>query len=250
VESIVRQLEEDGGLERRGRSGGVEMRKETKSSGRDRITAGEAIAWLERNAKRRNIEAMARYGIPSTNAVGVTVGEVKAYARRIGRDHELALQLWPSGIYEARILAAFVGESAKVTGRLMDSWAADFDSWAIVDTVCFHLFDRAPPAWKKVHGWAGARAEFRKRAAFALLWGLAVHDKAAADAKFRACLPLIEKASRDDRLYVKKGIDMALRAVGKRNAKLRAAAREVAGRLRASDHPAQAFIGRSTLRAL
>jgi 3-methyladenine DNA glycosylase AlkD len=132
----------------------------------------------------------------------------------------------------------------------MDTWAADFDSWAIVDTVCFHLFDRAPPAWKKVHAWARARPEFKKRAAFALLWGLAVHDKDAADAQFAACLPLIEQASRDDRHYVKKSIDMALRAVGKRSGQLRSGALELAGKLSESDHAAQVLIVRSALRAL
>jgi 3-methyladenine DNA glycosylase AlkD len=132
----------------------------------------------------------------------------------------------------------------------MDRWTRDFDNWAVTDTVCFALFDRTPHAWKKVRGWAGAQPEFERRAAFALLWALSVHDKKAPDDLFVACLPLIEKAARDERDYVKKGVDMALRAMGKRNPVLRKAAIDLANRLCASNRGAQAWIGRSTLREL
>ena len=132
----------------------------------------------------------------------------------------------------------------------MEEWAADFDNWAVCDTVCFALFDRTAHAWKKVRAWAGARPEFKRRAGFALLWALSVHDKRARDELFLACLPLIEAGARDERDYVKKGVDMALRALGKRNATLRRAAMDLATRLVESDEGAQAWVGRSTLREL
>jgi 3-methyladenine DNA glycosylase AlkD len=209
-----------------------------------------ALAWLATHGTRETIDGMARYGIPATQAYGVTVGATKAYAKQIGRDHALAQALWQSGWYEARLLASFVDDAQAVTSSQMDGWAADFDSWAICDTVCFHLFDRTPLAWSKVNAWANARAEFKKRAAFALLWGLTVHDKEAPNERFLACLPLIERAASDSRDYVKKGVDMALRALGKRNPQLRKSALELAQRLKDSSDAGEAWIGRSTLRDL
>jgi 3-methyladenine DNA glycosylase AlkD len=214
------------------------------------VDLAAALAWLERNGTKKTRDGMARYGIPATKAFGVTVGATKAYAKKIGRDHALAQALWKSGWYEARLLAAFVDEPEAVTAAQMDAWARDFDSWAVCDTVCFHLFDRAKPAWSKVRAWAGARAEFEKRAAFALIWSLSVHDEQAEDQKFLACLPLIERGAEDERDYVRKGVDMALRALGKRNPALRREAINAAERLCRSDRGAQAWVGRSALREL
>jgi 3-methyladenine DNA glycosylase AlkD len=214
------------------------------------ITLEEALRWLERHGKRSTVEGMARYGIPSVGAYGVTVGELRAFAKDIGRSHGLAQALWSSGRYEARMLAAFVDDPAEVSVVQMNAWAADFDSWAICDTACFALFDRTPHAWSRVRAWANAKPLFTKRAAFALLWGLTVHDKAAPDRAFLECLPLIEKAASDERDLVKKGVDMALRALGKRNAALRKAAVTLTGRLASSSEGSQAWIGRSALREL
>ncbi len=216
----------------------------------DPITAQTALARLKHQGKKSVVAGMARYGIPSTNAVGVTVGDVKRYAKTIGRDHALSGELWKSGVYEARLLAAFVGEPDRVTGVQMDRWASDFDSWAVCDTVCFALCDRAPLAWSKVKTWAGTKPEFKKRGAFALLWGLTVHDKDAPDRQFLDCLPLIERAALDERDYVKKGIDMSLRALGKRNPSLRVAALNLAKILTQSTEGPQSWIGRSTIRDL
>lgn len=214
-------------------------------------SSNDALRWLERHGTKRTKEGMARYGIPSGHAFGVTVGELKAYAKKVGKDHALAQELWKSGWYEARMLAAFVDEAQQVTARQMDLWAADFDSWAICDTVCFHLFDRTAHAWKKVRSFARARAEFKKRAAFALLWGLSVHDKQASSEQFLACLPLIEQGALDERDYVKKGVDMALRAIGKKpRPELREAVLALATRMSDSTEGAQAWVGRSTLREL
>jgi 3-methyladenine DNA glycosylase AlkD len=193
---------------------------------------------------------MARYAIPSQNAFGVPVGEVKKYGKALGTDHRLALELWASGRYEARLLAAFVGDPAALTVRQMNAWCADFDSWAVVDTVCFHLFDRSPHAWGRIGPWAKRKPEFVRRAAFALVWGLTVHDKEASDAAFLDCLPLVEIAAIDERNFVKKAVSMALRAIGKRNRTLHAAALETARRLAAEETGAGPWIGRTALREL
>lgn len=213
-------------------------------------TLEQAVAWLQQHGSAKTVAGMARYGIPSHNAFGVTVGELKAYAKQVGKDHGLAQKLWASGRYEARMLAGFVDDAAAVTSKQMDAWASDFDSWAICDTVCFHLFDRCELAWTKVDAWARTRAEFKKRAAFALLWGLTVHDKQASNEEFLARLPLVEQAASDERDYVKKGVDMALRAMGKRNAVLRTAVLEFAKELSTSTAAAPAWVGRSALREL
>lgn len=209
----------------------------------------EVVAWLQRKATKGNRDALARYGIPATHALGVTIGELKAFSKTLGRDQSLAESMWKTGIYEARMLASFVGEPARVSSKLMDAWMKDFDNWAVCDQVCFQLFDRTPHAWKKVHAWAGARGEFQRRAAFALLWALAAHDKNAGDEAFLEALPLIEKFSSDERDYVKKAIDMALRAVGRRKSPaMRKATRALATRLSASADKTQSWIGRSALR--
>jgi 3-methyladenine DNA glycosylase AlkD len=221
-----------------------------REGARGRVSAKDALEWLERRGTRKNVEALKRYAITATRPFGVTVGDLRRYAKGIGTDHALAQKLWKSGRYEARLLAAFVGDPGRITAREMDGWAADFDNWAIVDTLCFCLFDRTPHAWRKVRQWADAGAEFTKRAAFALLWSLSVHDKDAPDERFRECLSLVEKGARDDRNFVKKAVDMAVRAVGKRNAALNAAAVATARRLAASDEATPRWIGRHALREL
>ncbi len=213
-------------------------------------SAKSILDWLERTGTQETIDGMARYAIPSAGAFGVPVGELRKEAKRIGRSHDLALALWDMGRYEARLLAAFVDEPARVTASQMDRWCGEFDSWAVCDTVCFHLFDRAPGAWGRIRPWARRKDEFQKRAAFALLWGLTVHDRAAPDDAFLACLPVIEEAALDDRNFVKKGVDMALRAIGKRNAALNTAAIATAQRLAGSDDPAARWVGRKTLKEL
>ena len=209
-----------------------------------------ALAWLERNGSRRGREGMARYAIPSDQAFGVSMSGVQKLARQLGRDHRLAAALWDTGWYEARTLAAYVDEPAQVTPAQMDRWARDFDNWAICDTICFALFDRTPHAWAKVTLWSGKRGEYIKRAAFALLWGLTVHDKLAGNAPFLRGLKLIERGAADQRHFVKKAVNMALRATGKRNLALNQAARAVAERLARSEDPAPRGVGKDALREL
>ena len=209
-----------------------------------------AIAWLKRNGTKAHRDGLARFAIPTDHALGVTMGKIQALAKQLGRDHALAQALWQSEWLEARMLAAYVDDPAAVTAAQMDQWCRGFDNWAVCDTVCFALFDRTPHAWRKVTQWAGRRDEFVKRAAFALLWGLTVHDKSSADEPFLKGLALIERAATDQRLYVKKAVNMALRATGKRNAALHKASLAVSQRLAATDDPTARWVGKDALREL
>ena len=208
------------------------------------------LAWLKRSGSQATRDGMARYAIPSDKAFGISVGALRQHAKRIGPDHGLAAALWKSGWYEARMLASFVDDPAEVTPQQMDTWCGDFDNWAICDTACFALFDRTPHAWPKVEKWAKSRDEFVKRAAFALLASLTVHDKRAGDAPFVKGLVLVERAATDERNFVKKAVNWALRSVGKRNAALNVAAVDVAKRLGESTNPAARWVGKDALREL
>jgi 3-methyladenine DNA glycosylase AlkD len=208
------------------------------------------LADLERRGSSKERAALARYGIVAEAALGIAVGTLKQLAKQRGRDQALAEALWSSEVYEARMLAAFVGEPERITAARMDHWCRDFDNWAVCDTVCFHLFDRTPHAWNKVDKWSKRQPEYERRAAFALLWGLTVHDKAAEDARYLRGLAAIEAAADDARHYVKKAVNMALRATGKRNPALRAASLATAKRLADSADETARWIGRDALREL
>jgi 3-methyladenine DNA glycosylase AlkD len=191
---------------------------------------------------------MARYAIPSDHAFGVAMRDVQAVAKALGKNHALAAELWASGWYEARLLACYVDNPAEVTVKQMDDWCRDFDNWAIVDTVCFALFKRVPHAWRKVEAWASKKDEFARRGAFALIWALAGGD--GEDEPFYRGLELIEQAATDERNFVKKSVNMALRATGKRGLSLHKAAVETAKRLAGSENPAARWIGRDALKEL
>ena len=208
------------------------------------------LAWLKRRGSKANRDGMARYAIRSGKVFGVSVATLRQRAKTLGRNHELASALWDTGWYEARMLASFVEEPARVTPAQMDRWSRDFDNWAICDTVCFHLFDRTPHAWAKVEKWSRGRAEFVKRAAFALLASLALHDKRSADEPFVRCLPLIEREATDERNFVKKAVSWALRAIGERRPGLHADAGAVARRLAASPDRTARWVGKDALRQL
>ena len=201
-------------------------RRTTASSATPSIAAevATALAWLERRGTRKNRDSLARYGITAPKAFGVSMTTMQALAKRLGRNHALAHALWDTGWYEARTLVAFVADPAQTTPAEMDAWCRDFDNWAICDSLCFYLFDRTPHAWAMVGRWARRRPEFEKRAGFALLAALALHDKAAPESRFRTSFALIERAATDERNFVKKGVSWALRAIGHRNLALHAAA--------------------------
>ena len=195
-------------------------------------------------------DGYARYGIVAPKSFGVPVGKIQSLAKEIGRDHDLALAMWKTGWYEARLLAAYIDEPDKVTASQMDAWCRDFDNWGVVDTVCFSLFDRTPHAMKKISQWSKRRGEFQKRAAFALLACVALHDKKAADDVFERHLPLIEEGAADDRNFVKKGVSWALRLIARRSAKLRAASLKLARKLASSTNPGQRWVGKDAVRDL
>jgi 3-methyladenine DNA glycosylase AlkD len=208
------------------------------------------LTWLKSHASRATKDGMARYGIPSDRALGVAMKDCKALGKRLGRNHPLALALWATGQYEARMVTAFVADPAALTAAQMDRWCKELDNWAHCDTLCFHLFDRTPHAWAKVAAWSRRKGEFEKRTAFALLWSLALHDRQAGDARFLEALPLIEGAAGDDRNFVKKAVNMALRAVGRRGPAVKAAAIATATRLAGSSTPSARWIGTDALREL
>jgi 3-methyladenine DNA glycosylase AlkD len=193
---------------------------------------------------------MARYAIPSDNALGVAMRDIKALGKRLAPNHELAAALWDTGIYEARMAASFIDDPARVTPAQMDRWCKEFDNWAHCDAFSFNLFDRTPHALAKVTQWSGRRNEFEKRTAFALLWSLTVHDRRADNEPFLEGLGLIEREANDERHFVKKAVNMALRAVGKRNLTLNAAAVDVARRLKSSPGSTARWVGSDALREL
>ena len=214
------------------------------------MTAPEILAALRAEANPKNVAGMARYGISTEGTLGVPVVVIRRLAKQAGRSHELAAELWDSGIHEARILATIVDRPEWVTRRQMNQWARDFDSWDVCDQACLNLFRYTPFAWAMAAKWAGARREFVRRAGFALMAGLAVKDKNASDADFEALLPLIAGAATDPRNMVKKAVNWALRSIGKRNPHLRRAAIAAAEDIRAIDSPAARWIASDALREL
>lgn len=226
------------------------MKAQTIAPANPTTEANAALAWLKAKGSPRVLDGMARYGLPSANACGVPINVIQRYARQLGRDHALAGALWATGLYEARLLAAYVDDPAGVTAAQMDRWCADFDNWGVVDTVCFVLFDRSPHAWRKVAPWTRRQGEFQKRAGFVLIACLAAHDKKTGDAGFLSLLPLIEQGAADGRNFVKKGVSWALRMIGERSPALHAAAIDLARRLAASTAAPARWVGRDALRQL
>ena len=208
----------------------------------------EALAALESLGTPHDLANLERFGIVAPKAYGVSIAKIQALAKRIGRNHDLAIALWETGWYEARLLTAFIDDPARVTPAQMDRWCRDFDNWGVVDTLCFKLFDATPHAWAKVTQWADKRGEFQKRASFALLASLAGHDKKSGDAPFLDGLRLIERAAGDDRNFVKKGVNWALRRIATRNPALLAASRDTANRLASSPEPSARWIAKDALR--
>lgn len=221
---------------------------EDRRSTEEKLAA--ALAGLRERATEKTLAGLSRYAIDAPSAIGVSMTDMKAIAKEVGRSHELAASLWAEAWYEARMLATLVDDPARVSAAQMESWAADFDNWAICDTACFCLFDRSPDAWAKVEEWAGRKEEFVKRASFALLASLTVHDKKAADGAFARGLELVEREAGDERNFVKKSVNWALRSIGKRSPGLHAAALAVAERLAALPGAAPRWVGKDALREL
>ncbi|HWB03141.1 MAG TPA: DNA alkylation repair protein [Verrucomicrobiales bacterium] len=220
-----------------------------RSSPPERVKA--ILTELEKlGTKKRREEMATRYGIFADKAWGVAMSDMQKLAKRTGRDHELAEALWKTGWYEARMVASMVDDPKQVTPEQMDRWCRDFDNWAICDTVCFKLFDSVPHAFDKVRKWSASREEFTRRAGFALLACMSPEDERAAEKDFIACLPLIEKMATDERNFVKKAVNWALRAVGGRSRKLHTAATAMAQRLADSPDKTARWIGKDALKQL
>ena len=196
------------------------------------------------------VEGMARFGISPENTYGVSVPNLRKMAKEIGRDHSLAQQLWNSGIHEARILASMIDELNQVTKKQMDAWIRDFDSWDVCDQCCMNLFDKTPMAWEKAIEWTNREKELEKRAGFALMACLAWHDKESPDKKFLVLLPAIKREADDDRNYVKKAVNWALRNIGKRNLNLNKKAIETAKEIQKMDSRSAKWIASDAIREL
>jgi 3-methyladenine DNA glycosylase AlkD len=213
-------------------------------------SVAEVLGKLTRKANSNNLEGMARYGIAVENRLGVSIPDTRTIAREIGRDHQLALGLWKTGIAEARILASMIDDPNRTTEKQAERWVRDFNSWDVCDQVCQNLFDKAPWAWKTIPEWAGRDEEFVKRAAFALAACVASHDKAAADERFIRLLPIVRNGATDERNYVRKAVNWALRNIGKRNARLNRAALKLAREIQRLDSKAARWIAADAIREL
>jgi len=210
----------------------------------------EIITKLHSLANPENVKGMARYGINHHNNLGISIYVLRPLAKQICTNHTLALKLWDSKIHDARLLACFIDDPAQVTSEQMDAWAEDFDSWDICDQACTSLFDRSPLAYNKVFQWADQKKEFVKRAAFSLIAGLAVHDKIATDQDFERFLSLCIIHSIDDRNYVKKAVNWALRNIGKRNLSLNIKALKIANEIKNRDSKSARWIAADAIREL
>jgi 3-methyladenine DNA glycosylase AlkD len=210
----------------------------------------EIIEQLRAQGKPEAVLGLARYGIKTEAAYGVSIPEIRKLAKQIGSNSELAHQLWASGIHEARILATMIEKPAKVTEAQMEQWVQDFDSWDLCDQCCGNLFDKTPFAYPKAVEWSSRPEEFVKRAGFALMAYLAVHDKRADDEKFLAFLPIIQREATDSRNFVKKAVNWALRQIGKRNLALNKAAIQTAQEIQALDSKAARWVAADALREL
>jgi len=210
----------------------------------------EIIKKLKALSNPKNVAGMARFGINARNMLGVSVPNLRTLAKKAGKSHELARQLWNSEIHEARILAGMVDEVQKVTASQMDEWIKDFDSWDVCDQVCMNLFDKTPLAFKKAIEWTSRKKEFEKRAGFALMACLAWHDKNSGDEKFEKFFIAIKKHAIDERNYVRKAVNWALRQIGKRNKNLNKEAISVAKEISKINSKAARWIAADALREL
>jgi 3-methyladenine DNA glycosylase AlkD len=226
-----------------------ERRVANRAAG-DRWTCSRALKELRALGEQRNVDGMAHYGIRAKVVYGVAKPKMDLLARRIGKDHQLALELWASGVHDARILAGMIDVPDEVSADQMERWARDFDNWDVCDGTCCHLFVFAAPARKKAFLWCRRKEEFIKRAGFALMAYLAYRDKQASDAQFRKMLPLVEREAYDERNFVRKAVNWALRNIGKRNLRLNHEAIRAAERIRRQGTRPARWIAADALREL
>jgi 3-methyladenine DNA glycosylase AlkD len=205
---------------------------------------------LQNKAQPEQLKGMAKYGMTVEQRLGVSVPDMRKLAKEIGRDHKLALELWRTGIAEARIVAALVGDPDKLTEEQMEDWVKGINSWDVCDQACMNLFEKNHLAWKKIVDWSEREEEFVKRTAFSLIACLAWHDKKASDEKFIELLPVIIRGATDERNFVKKAVNWALRNIGKRNLNLNKAAINTAKEIKHLDSKAARWIASDAIREL
>ncbi len=210
----------------------------------------EVVCRLTESANNDNLVGMARYGISTKEALGVPMPALRMMAKRIGKDHELAIELWNGGLHEGRILASLVADPLRTDRDLMESWARQFDSWDVCDQVCSNLFSKAPHSYDVIPSWTADEGEFVRRAGFVMMAVLAVHDKRAADEEFLRFFPLIEAGASDARNYVKKAVNWAIRQMGKRNLELRRKCVELSERIMAQGTESARWIAADAIREL
>jgi len=210
----------------------------------------EVLSRLEAKARPDQVAGMARYGMSAKGRLGVAVPDMRKLARELGKDHRLALDLWQTGIPEAMIVAGMIDDPARLTEAQMEAWVVDIDSWDVCDQTCMNLFEKSPLAWQKIRDWSAREEEFAKRTAFALLACLAWHDKRAEDAQFIALLPVIRAGATDNRNFVKKAVNWALRNIGKRNPNLNSAALETAYEIQRLESKAARWISADAIKEL
>ena len=213
-------------------------------------TADAVLDQLKEKGSAKNVEGMSKFGMATDERLGVPVPEMRKIAKSIGKDHKLALKLWKTGVQEARIVAALIDVPEEVTEDQMEAWVVDFNSWDVCDQVCLNLFDKSKYAEQKIYEWSEREEEFVKRAAYALIAGLAWHDKEAADDQFIAYLPVIKSGASDERNFVKKAVSWALRHIGKRNSTLNKAAIKSAKEIQQIDSKAARWITSDVIREL
>ncbi len=210
----------------------------------------EILTRLKAKARPDQLPGMARYGIKTEHRLGLQIPELRKLAKETGRNHQLALELWKTGIAEARILASMVDEPEKVTEQQMDNWAKDIDSWDIGDQTCMNLFEKTPFAWKKITEWSQRKEEFVKRTAYGLLACLAWHDKTATDQQFNTFFPVIANGATDERKPIQKAVSWALRNIGKRNPLLNKAAIGLATEIRQTNTKPTRWVASDVIREL
>ncbi len=213
-------------------------------------SAERAIIELKKRGNRRNAEGMSRFGSAAKNKLGVSIPGIRGIAKGIGKSHETAISLWSSGIHEARILASMVDDPKKVTAAQMDRWAGDFDSWDLCDQCCSNLFDKTQFAYGKAVQWSRDDREYVKRAGYVMMACLAVHDKLSPSRRFSDFMPLIVDGSGDERNFVKKAVNWALRQIGKRNPSLNRVAIRTAERISRMESGSARWIASDALREL
>lgn len=214
------------------------------------MTLKEVISYIKKNRNEKNIAGMARFGIVTENCYGLSMPKMRELGKKIGTDHKLALALYKTGIHEAKIIAGLIDDPAQVTEAQMEEWSKGFDSWDVTDQVTTILFDQTKFSWRKAAEWAKRKPEYEKRAGFTIMAGLAVHDRITPDEEFEKFYACIEKGAEDERNFVKKAVNWALRNIGKRSTGLNSSAIKLSEKLVKSGSKSARWVGADALREL